>query len=154
MKKLILISAIAAASVLAGCASSTSGSVYNRSQTRGEMMVREGTVESVRPVKIEGTKSPVGVVAGAMVGSAVGGNTGGHDRYGGGSFVGSVVGTVIGGIAGAAIEEKVTETNGVEITVRLDNGSLTAVTQEADEVFRPGERVRLLSGRGTTRVSH
>ena len=29
-----------------------------------------------------------------------------------------------------------------------------AITQEADAVFRPGERVRLLSGGGVTRVRH
>ena len=43
---------------------------------------------------------------------------------------------------------------GIEVTVKLDNGELRAVTQEADENFRPGERVRLLSGSGVTRVSH
>ena len=34
------------------------------------------------------------------------------------------------------------------------NPVLRAITQEADEVFRVGERVRLLSGQGVTRVSH
>jgi outer membrane lipoprotein SlyB len=29
-----------------------------------------------------------------------------------------------------------------------------AITQEADEAFAPGERVRILSGGGVTRVSH
>jgi len=42
----------------------------------------------------------------------------------------------------------------VEITVRLDNGELKAITQDADESFRPGDRVRLLSDRRTTRVTH
>jgi outer membrane lipoprotein SlyB len=31
---------------------------------------------------------------------------------------------------------------------------MSAVTQEADEPFRPGEQVRVLSGNGVTRVSH
>jgi outer membrane lipoprotein SlyB len=57
-------------------------------------------------------------------------------------------------VAGNAIERKVTEKKGIEVTVRLENGELRAITQEADEEFRPGERVRLLSGGGTTRVTH
>ena len=61
---------------------------------------------------------------------------------------------VAGGVAGQALERRVTEKKGLEITVKLDNGELRAITQEADEVFRPGERVRLLSGTGVTRVTH
>ena len=36
----------------------------------------------------------------------------------------------------------------------LDSGKYIAVVQEADEAFRSGDRVRILSGRGTTRVTH
>ena len=43
---------------------------------------------------------------------------------------------------------------GVEITVRMDNGQTIAVTQEdTGEVFTVGERVRVLSGGGATRVT-
>lgn len=44
--------------------------------------------------------------------------------------------------------------SGLEITVKLDNGELRAIVQEADEMFQPGERVRLLSSGGVTRVTH
>ena len=66
----------------------------------------------------------------------------------------NMVGAVVGGVAGSAVEEGVTRKTGLEITVRLDNGQLTSVVQEADEVFRAGDRVRLLSGAGGTRVTH
>jgi outer membrane lipoprotein SlyB len=36
----------------------------------------------------------------------------------------------------------------------MENGELRAITQEADEAFRPGERVRLLSAGRVTRVTH
>jgi outer membrane lipoprotein SlyB len=52
------------------------------------------------------------------------------------------------------IEEGVMSKEGLEITVKLDNGRMIAVTQEADEQFRVGERVRVLSGGGVTRVTH
>lgn len=143
--------AIAVAVVaLAGCASSKSGSAYTRDQARQEMVVRMGVVESVREVQLEGTKSGVGTAAGAVVGGVGGSNIGG----GKGQIVGAVVGAVVGGLAGSAIEEGVTKKSALEITVRLDNGQLTAVVQEGDEQFRAGERVRLLSGAGGTRVTH
>ncbi len=138
------------ASMLVACASSNSGSTYSRGETRKAQTVRTGVVESVRSVKIEGTKTPVGTVAGAVVGG-VAGSTIGHGK---GSTIAAVVGAVAGGLAGSAIEEGVTRKDGLEITVKLDSGGLVAVVQEADEQFHPGEKVRLLESGGTTRVSH
>lgn len=135
---------------LAGCASSMSGSTYSRGETRQEATVRMGIVESVRSVQIEGTKSPVGSAGGAIAGG-IGGSYIGSGR---GSAIGAVAGAILGGLAGAAAEEGLTRRAGVEVTVRLDNGDLRSVVQEADEVFAPGERVRLLSQGGVTRVSH
>jgi outer membrane lipoprotein SlyB len=42
----------------------------------------------------------------------------------------------------------------VEVTVLLDSGKYVAVVQQADEPFRAGDRVRVLSGRNSTRVTH
>ena len=147
---IVLAFAAAASVVLSGCAGSQSGSAYSRSQTRGEMHVRMGVIESVRTVMIEGTQSGVGAAAGAVVGGVAGSDIG----HGKGSTVGSVLGAVLGGVAGQAIEERTTKKDGLEITVKLDSGQIIAVTQEADEAFRAGERVRVLSGSGATRVSH
>lgn len=136
--------------ILSGCPASMSGSAYSRSQARQTQEVTLGTVDSVRRVQIEGTKSPVGSGAGAVVGG-IAGSTIGSGR---GSTVGAVLGAVGGGLAGAAVEEATTRKTGLEITVKQDNGKLVAITQEADEEFRPGERVRILSGGGVTRVTH
>jgi outer membrane lipoprotein SlyB len=135
---------------LAACASSQSGSVYSRDDARKTQTIRMGVVESVRTVRIEGTKTPIGTVAGGAVGG-IAGSTIGHGR---GSTVAAVVGAVVGGLAGAAAEEGITRKDGLEITVKLDNGTLLAVVQEADEQFHPGERVRLVESGGTTRVTH
>lgn len=149
MNKLFITTVLLLSLAISGCASSLSGSAYNRDQARGEMSVRLGVVEGVRHVNIEGTKSPVG----GLAGSVVGGVAGSHLGRGSGSTVGAIFGAVAGGLAGSAIEEGVTRQNGLEITVRLESGQLIAVTQAADEEFRVGERVRVLSGRGATRVS-
>jgi len=146
------VSLLLAATLLAGCNTlSSSGSVYSPHQTRGEQTVRMGVVESVREVMIEGSQGPVGAIAGGVIGATGGSSVGGGGRT---SNVLGVLGAVGGGLAGNAIERKLTEKKGLEITVKLDNGELRAITQEADEVFRVGERVRLLSGQGVTRVSH
>jgi outer membrane lipoprotein SlyB len=135
---------------LGACASSNSGDVYSRSEARKVQTVKLGVVESVRQVKLEGTKSPVGTVAGGAVGGIAGSSVG----HGKGSVIAAVVGAVAGGLAGSALEEGVTRKDGIEITVKLDSGGLIAVVQEATEKFVPGEKVRLLESGGTTRVSH
>ena len=56
------------AGLLNACASSNAGDVYSRDEARKIQTVRKGIVESVRLVKLEGTKSPIGTVAGAAVG--------------------------------------------------------------------------------------
>lgn len=140
----------ASALLLAGCPAGLGGRDYSRSQARTVQEVQMGIVESVREVSIEGTKTPIGAGAGAVVGG-VAGSTVGSGR---GSVVGTTVGAVLGGLGGAATEEAVTRQKGLEITVKLDSGRLLAITQAADEQFRVGDRVRVLSGGGTTRVSH
>lgn len=136
--------------LLAACASSNSGSVYSRDEARRVQTVKTGVIESVRQVKLEGTKSPVGTIAGGAVGGIAGSSIGG----GKGQAIATVIGAVAGGLAGAAAEEGLTRKDGVELTVKLDGGGLIAIVQEADEVFKSGERVRIIESGGTARVSH
>jgi outer membrane lipoprotein SlyB len=136
--------------VLTGCYSPGLGSgSYAREQVRREQTVRMGYIESVREVRLEGTRSGVGPAAGAVVGG-VAGSTIGHGR---GSVVGTILGAVVGGVAGQAVEQGVTAKRGVEVTVKIDNGQMVAITQDADESFRPGDRVRILSDGATSRVT-
>jgi len=135
---------------LGACASSNSGSVYSRDDARKVQTVKTGVIESVRQVKLEGTKSPVGTVAGGAVGGIAGSSVGG----GRGSAIAAVIGAVAGGIAGSALEEGITRKDALEITVKLDGGGLIAIVQEADEAFNIGENVRIIENGGTSRVSH
>jgi outer membrane lipoprotein SlyB len=73
---------------------------------------------------------------------------------GSGQLAGAIGGAILGGIIGQNIEKSANERRGLELTVLLDSGKYVAVVQEADESFRPGDRVRILSGRGATRVTH
>lgn len=146
--KLILIAFISV--FLAACASSNSGSVYKRDDARKVQTVKTGVVESVRQVKLEGTKTPIGTVAGGAIGGIAGSSIGG----GRGSAIAAVLGAVVGGLAGSAAEEGITRKDGIEITVKLDGGAMIAIVQEADETFKPGDKVRIVENSDTSRVSH
>jgi len=142
MKYVSAFAAVVVTALVAGCAGpSNSGSVYSSAQTMNEQSVRMGTVESVRNVTIANPESGVGTMAGAALGGL------------GGSQVGHGNGSA-GGIIGNRVENQANNRPGFEITVRLENGELRSITQAADEMFRPGERVRLLSNGYTTRVTH
>ena len=149
------ITTLAAVAVVASLAAARAGpaassGVYKARQTGTEQVVRMAVVESVREVIINRGETGVGQTAGAVVGGVAGSTVG----DGKGSVIGAVVGAVAGGLVGQAMERQGNQVRGLEITVRLDDGQLRAITQEADEMFRPGDRVRLVSGRGGTRVTH
>ena len=149
--KRLVVSSTLMLAILAGCAQpGLGGGNYTRGQVRGEQSVRFGSVESVRDVIIDARDTGTGTLAGAAIGGVAGSTVGGGSRA---NAVGAIAGAVVGGIIGNAVEKSGNDRKGVEVTVRLENGNVIAVTQEKDEEFRVGDRVRILSGQGTTRVS-
>lgn len=150
-KLILVISAVMIGTLLTGCAQpGLGGGNYTRSQVRGEQTVRLGTVESVRDVVIDARQEGTGALIGAGLGGIAGSTVGGGNRA---NAAGAIAGAVVGAIAGSAIEKSANDRKGVEVTVRLEGGKLIAITQEKDEDFRVGDRVRILSGQGATRVS-
>ena len=106
----------------------------------------------VKNILVAGTLALTALVAGcASPGLGGGGSTvgGGHRA----NAAGAIAGAVVGGLIGNAVEKGNNDRRGVEVTVRLEGGRLIAITQEKDEEFRVGDRVRILSGQGATRVS-
>jgi outer membrane lipoprotein SlyB len=147
MKTAIIVAA--AAGLLAGCQTRESANVYSRHEAGREQTVRFATVDMVRKVTIQGSQSGIGAAAGGVAGGVAGSGVG----QGRGSTVGAVLGGVAGGVAGNMMENKVTEKPALEITVRLDSGELRAIVQESDVPFSPGQRVRLVTSGGITRVT-
>jgi outer membrane lipoprotein SlyB len=142
--------ALACTLLLGGCAYSAGSRDYRGYQVQGEQSVRFGVVESVRDVRIMPRETGVGTAGGAVLGGLAGSNVGG----GNGQIAGAIGGAILGGIIGQGVERSANERHGLEITLLLDSGKYISVVQEADESFRPGDRVRILSGRGATRVAH
>jgi outer membrane lipoprotein SlyB len=147
VKAAIAVAALAA--LLAACQTRESANVYGKHEAGREQTVRFATVDAVRKVTIQGGQSGLGGVAGGVVGGVAGSGVG----EGRGSTVGTVLGGVAGGVAGNTIENRMTEKAGLEITVRLESGELRAIVQEADLEFTPGQRVRLVTSGGITRVT-
>ena len=140
----------ACALVLGACAYPAGSGDYYPHQVRGEQSVRFGVVESIRDVRVHGGESGLGGAGGAAIGMVAGSNVGG----GNGQIVGAIAGTILGGIIGSNVERSANDRLGVEVTVLLDSGKYLAVVQDADELFKAGDRVRVLSGNGVTRVTH
>ncbi|OLC65745.1 MAG: hypothetical protein AUH79_07125 [Betaproteobacteria bacterium 13_1_40CM_4_64_4] len=147
-----LSAAMLAASALAvagGCAS-FAPQEYGYSEARSVQSVAYGTIESVRPVRLNEDHGGVGTAAGAAIGGLAGNELG----HGYGRAVTTILGAIGGGLAGNAIERNATAQSGTEIVVRLDSGATIAVVQGASEQFETGQRVRVLTGRGGSRVEH
>lgn len=140
----------AAALTVSGCQTpSSSANVYTHGQAQAEQIVRMGTVVSVRAVTIQNDRSSgVGMVAGGALGGVAGSGVGG----GTGRNLAIVGGALLGALVGEKAEQYAGRSDGLEVTVRLDNGEVRVVAQEADVPLRAGQRVQVISGAGPVRV--
>ena len=137
--------------VMAGCAAKDlGGNVYMREHVRSAQTVKTGTIASVKPVHIQGTRSGIGAISGAALGAVLGSAVG----SGTGRSIAQVGGAVAGTYAGSRVEEGMTAHNGWELIVDLDNGTSVAIVQSATEKWSQGERIRVLEADdGTVRVT-
>jgi outer membrane lipoprotein SlyB len=143
---------LALALLAGGCAPRVGGSDYDASGVRTAQSVTYGTVQSVRVVSIHDdseTTSTLSTAGGAVAGGVLGNLVGG----GAGRTVATVGGALLGAAAGYGGSKALTSQEGYEIMVKLENGSVIAVTQGTDMQFTPGQRVKVLSGGGSTRVT-
>lgn len=137
---------------ISACVTGLQGDTYTQDDARKVQRVRYATVEDVRMVVIEGKQSGLGGAAGGIAGGIAGSSVGG----GSGSKLASLAGALAGGVLGNKAEEASSRKQGVELVVRMeDNDQTLAVVQEFDEkeVFHPGDRVRLMTVNGQTRVA-
>lgn len=157
MKKLSVCLALAGLVALSGCASNLGGSSYYRSEVRSIQRVELGTLVAVHIVKIKGGSARGGLSSGEVgtgVGAVAGGIAGNSFGSGNGRALATVGGVVLGALAGHALGSSIGATTGVQLTVRLNNGRLIAVTQQAGHTnWRLGEQVEvIISQDGTARV--
>lgn len=124
--------------VLSGCATSSippSGSAGERSTSHLEEIARNGTVIKVRAIYLNEERENPRTAPGTSA-----------------RTLSQVGGSVLGSLAGDTTDEHADQTDGYEITVRLDNGELRTVSQQSDIHIKLNQRVQIISGSGRTRV--
>lgn len=137
--------------VLGACSITPSSNTYTTAQAGTLQEVKYGTILSVRNVMIREDNAETGKVAGGVIGGTMGSDVG----EGKGQIIGSVAGAVIGGTVGIALDRSIQSKPGVEITVRMDDNRTVAIAQLADEPFRVGEQVKVLTSQdGKARITH
>lgn len=146
----LLIAAFSLLALSAGCAQTGQGSrTYTREQAQTAMTVTRGTVVQVSEVQIQRDETGVGAAAGGVAGGVVGSTIGG----GRGTRLATVGGALGGAAAGSAIEGARNTKAALEIEVDLEDGRYLVIVQEADDMFSPGEQVRVIErGDGNIRV--
>ncbi|MBK1881514.1 glycine zipper 2TM domain-containing protein [Luteolibacter pohnpeiensis] len=150
--KFIPLLGCASALLFSSCAmDSLTGNTYSRGEAGVAQSVQTGRITSIRDVKIEGGNN-AGTLVGGLAGGLLGSNIGSGRAS---NTAGAVGGALVGGALGSHAEQAMGSRNGIEITVRLDDKSSLSVVQEiSGEQFSIGDRVRVLSNGGRTRVTH
>jgi outer membrane lipoprotein SlyB len=145
--------ALATTLLFCSCAQdSLTGDVYSRGEAGRAQAVQTGRITSIRPVKIEGG-SQGGALAGAVAGGFLGSNIGSGRAS---NTAGAIGGAMVGSAIASQAQQAMTSRRGIEISVRLDQGGSVAIVQEVNprEQFSVGDRVRIISSGGRSRVSY
>lgn len=112
--------------------------------------VQDGTVVTVREVRLDGPQTGFGSSAGAVTGAVAGSHIGG--RRDGAVF--STLGFILGGLIGHAIERDAGRQQALEFIIQLRNGERVAVVQaRGEEPFAPGDAVMVISQGRSARVA-
>ncbi|USE38366.1 hypothetical protein [Endozoicomonas sp. SCSIO W0465] len=129
---------------LGGCSSPNPyGDNYGAGDVQTIQQVYYGTVLKVEPVTIDASTqtNTIGTIAGVAIGGILGSEIG----HGGGSALGAIGGTLLGGYVGSKASEDLGQRNGVNLTIRLEDGQVISIVQAADPdmMFGPGEQVQI-----------
>ena len=154
-RSLSIAAVTAALLTLAACGTQPNQPVYQGGATSGGYPVNTGgnaanaqygVVQSIDLVQQENRS---GIGAGAIVGAVVGGVVGNQVGKGDGKTAATVLGAAGGAYAGNEIQKRNQQSQGQDlrrINVRLYDGSIVSVTQDATVDIRVGDRVLLRNG--------
>ncbi|MBE2894146.1 outer membrane lipoprotein [Spirabiliibacterium falconis] len=145
MKKSVLIASLFIGLATVGCANKDiyRGDVYTGDQTKEARSISYGTIVSTKPVTIQApNQGVIGTVGGGALGGILGSGVGG----GTGNAIATAVGAIAGVVIGNTVEQKASQTNGVQMVIRKDDGKEIVVVQKADARLVPGARVQIIGG--------
>ena len=138
---------------LGGCSSPNPyGDAYGSGDTRTMQQVYYGTIVKAEAVSIDASDQTnvIGTVAGAVIGGILGSKVGG----GSGSDIAAIGGGLLGGYAGSEVAGAAGKRNGVNLTIRLEDGRVISIVQEANPnmIFQQGQAVQVNVDGSTARV--
>ena len=139
---------------LSGCTSPNPyGNAYGAGDVQTVQQVYYGTIVKTEPVNIDASTqtNAIGTIAGAAIGGVLGSGIGG----GRGSTLAAIGGSLLGGYVGSEAAGNLGKRNGVNLTIRLDDGKVISIVQAADPnmVFQPGEAVQVNVNGNSARVT-
>lgn len=144
--------------LLTSCQSSTDrltqdergANTYSSAETGKLSSVLEGSIVSIKEIKLSGSKAMgtgVGGTLGAIAGArAVGDND--NDKA-----AAAIVGGLLGAVVGREIEESATASTGFEFLIRLNNGKIKSFVQKSQQGLSVGDQVYILHGDGVIRLT-
>lgn len=137
-----------------GCTRDISSGTYAGSHVGEAVSTYEGTIIGKRVVMVkEGEKltdNTAGMVTGAIAGGVLGSMFGG----GRGQLATTAGGALLGAGAGALAQDKLSEQQAFEYTVKLKDGSMKTIVQGKDMELSVGQKVMVhISSGGRSRIT-
>lgn len=130
--------ALAAALVFVTACVHPSQNMYDSKEAGVSRAVELATILSARPVDIKNKDTGVGMLGGGIAGGAAG--------SGGGNGWATAGAALVGAVAGTLIEQHVSQRDGIEYTLRTDQGEIKTIVQEnveGEPIFKKGDRVMM-----------
>ena len=149
MQKIVTMLVLPLCLLAASCAGEIGANQYETSAVGQVNSAREGTIISVRRIRVSTSDGTVGNLGGGIAGGAAGSMIGGSPGV---RVIGAVGGAVLGSLAGSAAQNKLSEQDAFEYVVRLDSGGAVTVTQGTDVMLGTGQRVIVLNASGGQRA--
>ena len=153
IKKVFLLVISCSLLLLNACAPKLGGNDYEVSGVGEISTTSKGVIMAARTVKLrpdDSHKAGLGTAAGGVSGVLLGSTVGGGHKM---PLVAAVVGGLAGGAAGHAIEGKLTEQDGTEYQIKLENGKLITLAQGSEPKLVVGQKVLVIeSNRARSRV--
>jgi outer membrane lipoprotein SlyB len=148
VRPVLALAVVASVLFITGCTSMPGNDQYSRHELMQRQTEEAGTILAFRHVRIQGEGSGVGALIGASAGGGVGSGIG----KGRGASINAGLFGIAGAIVGGVVEDRLSQTDATEMSVRLDTGKIMSVVVPGKLNFVIGEPVRVLSGQGYTRV--
>ena len=147
MKQIFAVAMLALPLMLTNCAPKLGGSDYSMADVGANSTSLRGSITSIRVVNLVATdanKPGIGALAGGVAGGVTG-----NVISNGGPFT-TMAGGLLGATAGHFAEQALTNQEGFEYTVQLDNGEVKTIAQGAEPRMAVGQRVLVvLNNKGT-----